>query len=139
VIEHSRVPCRDWTGRLDPTTGYGYLYIDGKKWYAHRWIFLRKYGYLPRTVRHACDRPPCIESTHLLPGIQADNIRDMHERGRAVKAQGTANGKAKLTTEQIIEIRKRYPRESGTTLAREFGVHHTWIYRIVRGEVRRKA
>lgn len=133
------IPCNDWAGRIDPTTGYGYLYHDGKKWYAHRWTFANTNGYLPPVVRHSCDRPPCVEPRHLLAGTQADNIRDMHERGRARKATGEANARTKLTADQVDEIRRRYGDESGLRLAREFGVHHTWIYRIVRGEVRKGA
>lgn len=132
------MPCQDWTGRID-FYGYGYLYLDGKKTLAHRWTFKEHHGYLPPVVRHRCDRPPCVEISHLQAGTQADNNRDTVERGRAHRAQGRANGRSKLTTAQVAAIRSRYPAESGKLLAAEFGVHHTWIYRIVRNEVRKVA
>jgi hypothetical protein len=132
-------PCTDWNGRIDRPGGYGVLHVEGKRWYAHRWVFYKAHGYLPPVVRHRCDRPPCVNVAHLQPGTQADNNRDTIDRGRARRAQGRANGRAKLTSEQVAEIRTRYPHESGPALAAEFGVHHTWIYRIVRDEVRKVA
>lgn len=74
--------CREWTGSLT-TRGYGYLYVKGKRWYAHRWVFLQENGYLPPVVRHSCDNPPCTEPSHLLAGTQAQNLQDTFDRGRA--------------------------------------------------------
>lgn len=33
-------------------------------------------------ILHTCDNPPCSNPTHLYPGTQADNGRDMAERVR---------------------------------------------------------
>lgn len=33
-------------------------------------------------LRHTCDRPACCRPDHLIPGTQANNIRDAIERGR---------------------------------------------------------
>lgn len=51
---------------------------------AHRFAWALANGELPGTgkVRHKCDNPPCCNPVHLLRGTQADNIADMHERGR---------------------------------------------------------
>lgn len=58
------------------------------------------------------------------------------------RASKEANGRAKLTQEQVAEIRARYrpgatwrnPEGGAKTLAREFGVHGATIQRIVRNQ-----
>jgi hypothetical protein len=48
---------------------------------------------------------------------------------------GERNHKAKLSYEQVLEIRRRFAVEQNKSqLAREFGVHHSNIRRIVNGE-----
>lgn len=97
-------------------------------------------------VRHTCDNPPCCNPAHLLIGTSADNARDAKERGRARGARGTRSPFAKLTTEQVGEIRRRYrpnghpARREGTTpteLAREFGITTQYVYAIVSKKWRR--
>jgi hypothetical protein len=53
--------------------------------YLHRWIWEQINGPLDpgQVVRHRCDTPDCFRYDHLEVGTQADNLRDMHERGRA--------------------------------------------------------
>lgn len=81
-------PCKPWPGAKFGT-GYGKKWVDGKWMLAHRWAFQGYHGYLPKVVRHDCDNPICIEETHLLPGDQGDNMRDMVARGRHLPADGT--------------------------------------------------
>lgn len=71
----------------------------------------------------------------LLVGSQGDNVRDMHDRDRARKATRDRNGNARLTTEQVEQIRARYVFRKTTyrALAAEFDVHPETVARIVRG------
>jgi hypothetical protein len=111
------------------------MMVDGKRMLAHRAVFLQTYGYLPKVVRHSCDNPPCINPAHLLGGTQADNVHDMHERGRARKARGEQSGRAKLTWEQVRAIRAALA--AGATpasQARAYGVDHKVIRNIRDGK-----
>lgn len=64
---------------------------DGKrvKIYAHRAAFCISRGYaldylLPENVMlHSCDNPLCCNPAHVSLGTQAENVRDMHSKGRA--------------------------------------------------------
>ena len=47
----------DIAGSLNPKVGYIRVGISGKKYYAHRLIFLYHKGYLPKTIDHInCDK-----------------------------------------------------------------------------------
>lgn len=71
-------------------------------------------------------------------GTQKDNMEDMYSKGRNTPTKGEINGRAKLTSEQVIVIRNRfvpYCRKNGSgAIAREYGVTHQAIRSIVRGE-----
>jgi hypothetical protein len=96
---------------------------------------MQHHGPIPNgmLVCHTCDNRPCINIEHLFLGTHADNSSDMVSKGR--QAQGERNGNAKLTLEQVTEIRSRYvPRSAHAntyTLAREFGVSRSAISLIV--------
>lgn len=75
--------CWLWTGTIS-STGYGEIYVDGRKASTHRVSFFLAYGYTPPTVCHHCDNPPCVRPDHLFGGTQGDNSRDMWAKGRGV-------------------------------------------------------
>ena len=95
--------------------GYGILYLPGgKQVRAHRLSYELSSGKIPDGlfVLHKCDNPPCCNPNHLFIGTQADNLRDMIEKGRRGKTGykpgsqiGEKNYGSKLTEEDIREIR----------------------------------
>lgn len=78
---------------------------------------------------HLCDNPPCFRFDHLVVGTHAENIGMAAERGTFA---GERNGRAKLTEEEVAEIRRRPG--SIRSLAREFGVSDAQISRIRTGK-----
>lgn len=130
--------CWLWTGGTDDK-GYGSVWARGKMRLAHREAYEAKNGAGSAkglVVRHRCDTPLCVNHGHLLLGTQADNVRDMVERQR--QARGAANGHAKLTEADVMVIRATHISGSSThshrALARQFGVRHAVIGKIIRRE-----
>ncbi len=132
--------CWLWVGHRNKA-GYGKLRNGSQHKYllAHRASWLLAHGELPDEllVCHKCDNPPCVRPDHLFLGTDADNQRDMMRKGRKVvpPQYGERNPRAKLTAEQVIEIRRRYAEgETQTKLGMEYGVSQAAIGYIVRGE-----
>lgn len=136
--------CWIWT-RSTNRGGYGvFVPRKGGDIVAHRYSWELAHGGIPAGLRvlHRCDTPACVNPAHLLLGTQADNVADMISKSRSRQPRGERNAKAKLTTEAVKEIRRRYQRghrfrPSATTakkLAEEYGVGLTAIYAIVNNE-----
>lgn len=126
--------CIEWVaGKNDK--GYGVAHSRGKQFYAHRLTYELAFGPIPAGlfVCHQCDNPACVRPAHLFLGTQRDNIRDASRKGRM--ASGEANRHAKLTEEDVCEMRARFA--SGETtiakLAAEYGIGPSGIGRAVRG------
>jgi hypothetical protein len=83
--------CWPWTGYCHPD-GHG-MYGDSN--YVHRLIYEETHSTKPPVVRHSCDNPPCCNPRHLLGGTQADNMKDMADRGRSIKGRQLKTRKVK--------------------------------------------
>ncbi len=77
--------CWPWTGPCNGD-GYGQMTVGGRTVGAHRVAFAIANGETPDglSVLHACDNRPCCNPAHLHVGTQADNVAEMHARGRGV-------------------------------------------------------
>lgn len=113
-------------------------------------------------VCHHCDNPPCCNPLHLFIGTVQDNIADRQKKGRQVRGlnhhwythpegrlfgdrnpsrrhpesrpRGDNHASSKLTSEQVIEIRRRYRKGLAKSLALEFGVGRGRIYQLGKGQ-----
>lgn len=139
VDRRETTECWDWTGARD-TAGYGRFHLGARNRavLAHRVAFFLANGYLPPAARHRCDRPPCCNAAHLLPGTWADNNRDMVERGRhrgGGGRRGVAHHAAKLDDASVFAIRAAYLAGgvSQRALAERHGVSQRTVAKIVTG------
>jgi len=119
--------CWEWTAYISPKRR-GHCRVNGKFMEAHRAVGIDKYGPLPTNVlvRHTCDNTICCNPNHLLIGSAQDNVDDRESRNRGAK--GIKNGMAKLTEDQVKDIRDS--KLSGPKLARIYNVSDTTIYDI---------
>jgi hypothetical protein len=102
-------PCLLWQ-RGRNKAGYGYTaYGEGHHTrLAHRIVKSILSG-IPLSeivaVCHHCDRPACIEPSHLEIGTISTNVQHMMERGRHKVLRGAKNPGAKLTEQDVLAIR----------------------------------
>lgn len=86
-------------------------------------------------VCHRCDNPPCCKPRHLFLGTAIDNSADRDRKGRHKVRFGSEHGNAKLTWDDVDEIRKL--RTCGLTLAAigaRFGVSESRICTIAKNK-----
>lgn len=98
--------CWEWQGGKDKD-GYGSLRW-GKEQRSHRVAWILSFGPIPNglQVLHHCDNPPCCNPIHLFTGTSDDNNKDMIRKGRSNPPRGERAGTAKLTTQDVLEIRR---------------------------------
>lgn len=145
---HSRVDrsggpdaCWAWTGGRNDG-GYGIIYgvFDGRKLglRAHRVAYAFEHGVElgELCACHRCDNRLCCNPRHLFAGTHAENHADCVAKGRnrGTSLKGASSPRAKLTDEQVRAIRARAAGgERCASLAREFGLAHPNVARIIKG------
>lgn len=140
--------CWPWT-KLKNKAGYGIVHVPrsrgGNKLLAHRVAFLLGREDIPDNmcVLHTCDNPPCCNPDHLKIGTQADNLRDMFNKGRARSRSlsGERHGRSKITDKELAEAKLLYSAGGVTqsALAERFGLTVQHMHRLLRGECRGEA
>ena len=113
--------------------------------YMNRYYYKELFGEIPEglVVRHKCDNPACVNPEHLELGTHQDNTNDKIKRGRFRQGNvyGSKNNFAKLTEEQVLEIRKTHIKGVGSRkgntkeLANKYGVSITLINQISRKDI----
>lgn len=135
-VHKSADGCWVWFG-CRGQNGYGNFAPSGfgSKASVHRFSYEAAYGAIPEgfLVLHRCDNKLCVRPGHLFLGTHQDNARDMVSKGRSRK--GETHHAARLTREDVAEIRRRYA-QGGIThraLAQQYGVGQMQICRIING------
>jgi hypothetical protein len=130
--------CWEWIAGRNKD-GYGQIgKTHGDAVGAHRVAYELMVGPIPEgmCVLHRCDNPGCVNPDHLFLGTRADNTADMKAKGRArgPSFYGASNANAKLTEQDVREI--RFIGGSGISqraLGLLYGVGQTQVGRILRG------
>jgi hypothetical protein len=123
--------CWPYTGFIN-AGGYGRFYVGKVGILSHRAVWAIFAGEFPSAhVCHKCDNRRCCNPGHLFIGTQADNMRDMKEKGRSQK--GEAKPQAKLTEQAVRAIRQQAQLQfiQQKILAERYGVGATTIHSIV--------
>ena len=143
--------CIEWGGALNES-GYGTIMealLNGKVkiWLAHRISYEYFKGPIPKGLFccHTCDNPKCVNPDHLFAGTPLDNTRDCINKGRFPSSElrkrigreknirGEKHCCAKLTTENVLEIKKLRGRLAGREIAKCFNVKPSTICDIFKG------
>lgn len=132
LVPNMDTRCWSWLGRKNDS-GYGQFNIGDKGITISRYSYILHYGLIPSgmLVCHKCDNPECTNPDHLFLGSTKDNTRDSINKGRF--AWGEKSGMAKLTCDNVIEIRILW--KSGLhdlkQLSDRFNVHKVTISSVV--------
>lgn len=102
--------CWEWQGFCTPTRnggGYGRFGYQGKAWQAHRLALLFSgVDITGKLACHHCDNRRCCNPAHLYAGDSKSNAQDAKDRNRHWRGSGVKNPNAKLTDEQVLDIRR---------------------------------
>jgi len=133
--------CWNWIGGADPY-GRGRIYVEGRLMPASHVVYIMAYKRIPhgKYILHTCDNPACVRPSHLFPGTQRDNIRDMISKGRAphpskpriAHIKHAQHRRNKLQPNQVYEIRELGQTTSQCKLANQFNVSASTISYIIR-------
>jgi len=140
--------CWLWTGSTRSNSRgqkYGRTWEKGKGVSAHRRAYELTFGSIPigLHILHKCDTPLCVNPQHLFPGTPEDNMQDCKKKGRLADPgghhfdgyrgkSGSSNSQAKLTEDQVREIRRLYVEGVGQhALASHYHVTNKNISMIV--------
>lgn len=128
--------CWPWRGTFG-TSGYGsYKSLGGSMRAASREVYEMTHGPLSSemVVCHSCDNRSCVNPKHLWAGTVKQNNHDRDAKGRQVGPKGETHPKARLTADQVREIRAmRAANRSYAEIRVKFPVTSSMIWQITTG------
>ncbi len=135
VIKRGEDDCWIWYGATFASRTYGRFTYKRKSYVATRIAYYLEYGDdpSPLMVCHECNNPSCVNPRHLFLGDQSANQLQAYHDGRHNK-NGSLNPCAKLTENEVTEIKKLLSTHSSPQLANKFHVSKSTIYHISVGD-----
>ena len=72
--------CWEWRGFINPKTGYGQFWVNGKDMLSHRFSYEMFNGIIPSklVVDHICKNRKCVNPFHLDLTTRVDNVQRGH-------------------------------------------------------------
>lgn len=138
--------CWTWLGETN-IEQYGLVSITdpdktsrsgSKRLMAHKVAYELTKGIIPpgQVVMHSCDNPRCVRPDHLSVGSIRDNTLDCINKGR--RSSPTKFVEVRISDDIIREIRQKdtHRRPRYTPLAKEYGIHPSYVYKILNNKVR---
>ena len=113
--------------------GYGGVRVDGVDRRVNRLVCEKVHGTAPSSkhqAAHSCGNRLCINPNHLRWATRSENENDKLEHGTSNRGQ--RNGQAKLTHDDILEIRSLSGALPQSEIARRFGICQQTVSDIVR-------
>lgn len=143
--------CWEWQAAVD-WGGYGQFWIPRP---TRRMVLAHRYCYhhavnsgLPVwqegsrgaggvVVMHVCDNRRCVNPAHLRLGSQRENMADAAAKGRMPSKPGARNPNARLSPEDIQEMRCSATGKHGErmAMARRYGISSGHVSKILKGDV----
>ena len=123
-----------WPWNTTATNEHGYGIFKPRKGEAvvkaHRFAWSLANGPIPADaiIMHSCDNPPCCNPAHLAVGTQADNVADMHGKGRR-------EYRSKLTSADLHDIRARCADgEPHDSVAADYQITKSYVSMLAAGK-----
>lgn len=131
-----------WLWTAGTRKGYGIFHFTSGSTFAHRVAWILTHGDIPSSVDvcHNCpngDNKLCVNPAHMFIGTRSDNTKDLWAKGKGVlpprgRNKGERQGKAKLTDEKVIELRRRHANgESVESLIEFAGVNDSTTWKAI--------
>jgi hypothetical protein len=123
--------CWNWLAG-HTATGYAEFSINNEMRRANRVSYEMEHGRIPpdMDICHTCDNRSCVNPRHLFLGTRSDNMKDAVKKGRArgLIPSGESHPSARLTVEQVREIRAST--DDPALIAVKYGVSRVHVYQI---------
>ena len=131
VIDNPTDECVIWPYGL--SSGYGSLWIDGEKWYAHRYALAQYTGANPpdKVASHGpCHNRACCNPRHLSWATHHENNLDRERDGTLLRGEDAPL--AKLKAPEVLAIFK--DGRTQEAIAGDYGISRTTVSHIKSGK-----
>ena len=130
VLPEPNSGCWLWVGYYYGNGYGGFNTGKGCHTHAHRYSWRLHKGEIPdgMIVCHHCDNRSCVNPDHLFVGTYSDNANDMFAKGRNNTPRGERHAKAKLTEQDVYNIRA--DTRTLVEIGKQYGFDKSYVWKI---------